>query len=294
MRIYDCFIYFNENTILDIRLNILNDYVDKFVIVEATRDHAGRKKKLNFNINNFKKFEKKIVYIIVNDIPLIVKSHKNGWHPNHVRENFHRNRILKGLKDAAENDLILISDVDEIPNLPNLSNLKNLLEKNKFLFFRQKFFRYKLNLSIINKKEEKLIFNSKYRDWIGTVASLKKNLISPQYLRDLRNKAEKYLFAKKKKFFSKQFFLFRPYIVENGGWHFSYVNSPKMIVNKILSFAHGDLVTKVNTNIKSIKSKIIKKIDPIELDYKLGKIKISKIFPSYIIKNKKKLKRWII
>jgi beta-1,4-mannosyl-glycoprotein beta-1,4-N-acetylglucosaminyltransferase len=86
MAIYDCFLYFNEDTILDIRLNTLNEFVDKFVIVEATRDHAGRKKKLNFNINHFRKFKKKIIYIIVNDLPKIAKFFKKGWHPNHSRE----------------------------------------------------------------------------------------------------------------------------------------------------------------------------------------------------------------
>jgi beta-1,4-mannosyl-glycoprotein beta-1,4-N-acetylglucosaminyltransferase len=291
MLVYDCFQYFNENTILNIRLNILNNFVDKFVIVEATRDHAGRKKKLNFNINNFKKFKKKIIYIIVNDIPLIVKSHKNNWHPNHIRDQFQRNCILRGLKNATKNDIILISDIDEIPNL---FNLKKSLKQNKFVFFKQRFFRYKLNLSIINSKEEKLIYKTKYREWIGTVASLKKDFISPQYLRDLRNRAEKYIFRKKKKFFSKQFFLFKPYIIKNGGWHFSYINTPKMIVHKIQSFCHGDLNTKANTDINIIKSKIMNKIDPIESDYKLAKIKISKIFPSYIIENRRKLKKWII
>jgi len=67
-----------------------------------------------------------------------------------------------------------------------------------------------------------------------------------------------------------------------------------MIVHKIQSFCHGDLNTKANTDINIIKSKIMNKIDPIESDYKLAKIKISKIFPSYIIENRRKLKKWII
>ena len=132
MAIYDCFSYFNEDTILDIRLNTLNEYVDKFVIVEATRDHAGRSKKLNFNINHFRKFKKKIIYIVVNDVPKIAKSIKKGWHPNHARDQFQRNCISRGLLNASDNDLILISDLDEIPNL---TNLKNSLEKNKIVFF---------------------------------------------------------------------------------------------------------------------------------------------------------------
>jgi beta-1,4-mannosyl-glycoprotein beta-1,4-N-acetylglucosaminyltransferase len=291
MTIYDCFSYFNEDTILDIRLNTLNEYVDKFVIVEATRDHSGRSKKLNFNINNFRKFKKKIIYIVVNDLPKTVKFFKKGWHPNHARDQFQRNCISRGLLNASDNDLILISDLDEIPNL---GNLKNSLKKNKIVFFRQKYFRYKLNLSVIGNKEEQIIYNSRYKDCIGTVATLKKNLKSPQYLRDLRNKAEKYIFAKKKKFFSSQFFLFRPHIIENGGWHFGYINTPKLIIHKFKSFAHAEIATKDNTDINILKSRIKNYTDHIDPNYKLEKIKIDNMFPDYLVKNKKKFKNWIV
>jgi beta-1,4-mannosyl-glycoprotein beta-1,4-N-acetylglucosaminyltransferase len=290
MAIYDCFLYFNEDTILDIRLNTLNEFVDKFVIVEATRDHAGRSKKLNFNINHFRKFKKKIIYIIVNDLPIIAKSIKKGWHPNHSRDQYQRNCISRGLLNASDNDLILISDLDEIPNL---TNLKNSLEKNKIVFFRQKCFIYKLNLSIICNKEEQVICNSRYIEGIGTVAALKKNFKSPQHLRDLRNKVQKYIFRQKKNFFSSQFFLFRPYIIENGGWHFTYINTPKLIIHKIESFAHGELATESNTNINIIRSRISKDVDPFKPDRKLEKIKIDKSFPDWIIKNKRKFKKWI-
>ena len=70
MKLIDCFMYFDEDLILDIRLNILSEVVEKFIVAEATRDHAGNKKKLNFNYNNFKKFKDKITYIIVDDIPV--------------------------------------------------------------------------------------------------------------------------------------------------------------------------------------------------------------------------------
>ena len=69
MKLYDCFMYFDEDLVLDLRLNILNDYVDKFVVAEATKDHTGKEKKLNFNINNFSKFKNKITYIVVEDMP---------------------------------------------------------------------------------------------------------------------------------------------------------------------------------------------------------------------------------
>ena len=116
MKLIDCFMYFDEDLVLDIRLNTLGDTVDKFVIVEATKNHAGEDKKLNFKIQNFKKFQKKINYIIVDDLPLNVKSPKKGWHENHARDQFQRNAIQRGYKGFNDEDLIMISDIDEIPN----------------------------------------------------------------------------------------------------------------------------------------------------------------------------------
>ena len=62
MAIYDCFMYFDEDMLLDIRLNILNNYVDKFVIAEATIDHGGKERTPQFDINKFLKFKSKIKY----------------------------------------------------------------------------------------------------------------------------------------------------------------------------------------------------------------------------------------
>ena len=69
MNIYDCFMYFDEDMLLDIRLNTLNKYVKKFVIVEANYTHNGEAKSLNFNFKNFEKFKDKIIYIVVNEKP---------------------------------------------------------------------------------------------------------------------------------------------------------------------------------------------------------------------------------
>ena len=74
--------YFDENLVLDLRLNTLNDYVDKFIIAEATRDHAGNKKKLNFDYKNFSKFKDKIIYLVIEDLPIEVKSKKKNWMPS--------------------------------------------------------------------------------------------------------------------------------------------------------------------------------------------------------------------
>ena len=125
--------YFDEDLLLDIRLNSLEKFVKKFVITEATYTHNGNKKKLNFDINKFKKFKDKITYIVVDEQPKnILDIHRedskdkigeklilNGM----ARDYFQRESLSKGLKNAEDEDLILISDLDEIPNLENLNFL---------------------------------------------------------------------------------------------------------------------------------------------------------------------------
>ena len=137
MKLVDCFMYFDEDMVLDIRLNTLNEKVDKFIIVESTKNHAGKDKKLNFKIENFSRFKDKISYIVVDDMPRNVKSVKKGWHENHVRDQFQRNAIERGYKMYGEDDLIMISDIDEIPNPKKIEEFN---VKNKFACFLQKNF----------------------------------------------------------------------------------------------------------------------------------------------------------
>ena len=124
--------YFDEDLMLEIRLNTLNEIVDKFVICEATRDHGGNKKKLNFVMKKFSKFKSKIEYLIVDDVPLEVKINKKNWHENHIRDQFQRNAIHRALKGANDDDWIMISDIDEIPD-PN--KIKEFDIKKNYLLF---------------------------------------------------------------------------------------------------------------------------------------------------------------
>ena len=160
MKFIDCFLYHNEDLILDIRVNTLNKFVDKFVIVESKYDHQGNKKKLNFDIKKFNHLRSKIIYLIIDEFP----KKMTNWD----RENYQRNFIMKGLEEFDDNDYIIISDVDEIPNLINLNNL----DKFKYTVFQQKMFYYKVNL--INKTDP---------NWYGSKLCKKKYLKSPQWLR---------------------------------------------------------------------------------------------------------------
>jgi beta-1,4-mannosyl-glycoprotein beta-1,4-N-acetylglucosaminyltransferase len=270
--IYDCFTYFNEDLVLDIRFNTLDEFVDKFVVVEATKDHSGRPKGLNFNINNFSRFKKKINYVVVDDIPNEANSFYNGkvkYHENFVRENYQRNQIMKGIQEADDDDLIIISDADEIPDLRKLKNF-NL---NKCTIFYQKSYQYKLNLLAIN-------------DWPGSRIIKKKFLISPQELR--------YKIVKRIKFWQFHRHFTNPNFIINGGWHFSYLGSPEKIKLKIESFAHGEFNKENITDLNTIKNNINNKKDIFNKNTFLQKVEIDNSFPEYILRNKPKFVEYII
>ena len=230
MKIFDCFMFYDEEMLLDIRLNILNKFVDQFVIVESTFTHKGEKRSLKFNQKKFEKFKDKIIYLIFDKEPdgieKIYETDNEGTKTNKYilnaakRENGQRNYILNGLHKAEAKDLILISDVDEIPNLENI-DIKNI--KEKIIMFQQDMFYYKFNLKFPNI------------EWIGTKGCKKKYLINPQWLRNIKNR--KYPFYRIDTLFSKKKYISSK-IVNNGGWHFSCIKTAEEIEHKLKSFLH--------------------------------------------------------
>jgi beta-1,4-mannosyl-glycoprotein beta-1,4-N-acetylglucosaminyltransferase len=262
--------YFDEDLVLDIRLNTLNNKVNKFVIVEATKNHAGQDKKLNFKIENFSKFKDKINYIVVDDLPINVNSPKKGWHENHARDQFQRNSIQRGYKDFDDEDLIMISDIDEIPNPKKIDEFN---VKNKYACFLQKNFQSKINL-----------LNISDGDWAGTKICKKKYLVSPQWLRNIKIKKQSFW-----KLFSKKI-----QIINNGGWHFSFLKNPDSIKNKIISYSHQEYNKKEFTNIDSIKKRIDNGEDLFQRQIKYEKVVVDDTFPEYIFKNKEMFKDWIV
>ena len=269
MKIFDCFQFFNEENVLDLRFNILDEFVDFFVIAESTTDHQGHDKKLNFDIEKFKKFKKKIIHVIIEDTLDSIKKAHIGQ--NSLVERHQRNSIMRGLKNCSDNDLVIISDVDEIPDLSKL-NLFN--KKSRYAVFAQKKFDYKLNL-----------LNVTEGDWLGSKICLKKDLKSPQWLRDLKFK--KYPFWRIDKPRNLQ-------IIDNGGWHFAYLQSPKNISEKIKSFAHGEFNKENFTNLENIKEKISMGKDIFNRGITYKKVELDNSFPKYLLQNKEKFKQWII
>jgi beta-1,4-mannosyl-glycoprotein beta-1,4-N-acetylglucosaminyltransferase len=287
--------FYDENIVLDIRLNYLDKFVDKFVIVESEYAHNGEKRKLLFNISNFKKFSKKIIYIILKKKPEnLIKINKynfNDANPIKVsnaikRENFQRNFILEGLKLAKKNDIIILSDIDEIPKLDKF-NFKAV--SNKIFIFEQKYFYYKLNL-----------FNPK-KIWYGSRLCKFDQLISPQWLRNI--KAKNYPFWRVDVFFSNKKY-FNNVFVKNGGWHFSYLKNPSGIKKKLKTYLHHVEYELNPMSIKKIRNIIQKKkaIYDLNLDQrsnnrfltgpKLKKFNFN-LLPDYIKQNKIKFKKWL-
>ena len=295
MKIFDCFMYFDEDIVLDVRLNFLNDYVDKFVIIESEYNHRGEKREPKFDIKKFDKFKDKIHYILKKDIPFDIEEISDSDNENEhyrksifnasKRENLQRNQILDGLKDLEPNDWVIISDLDEIPNLENV-DFYNI--KNKFLFFQQSMMYYKFNLKLDNFT------------WTGSRACKFKHLKSPQWLRNIKTKKFNWwrldvLFSKNKYFDIK--------FIKDGGWHYSYLKSPEEIKFKLKSYLHHIDYDRNPLNTDQI-ARIIedkKTIYDLKVDSKEEKfnpknklIKVSKKeMPKYINDNISKFKDWI-
>ena len=251
MNIYDCFMYFDEDLLLDIRLNTLDKFVKKFVITEATYTHNGNKKKLRFDINKFKKFKDKITYLIVDRQPEKILNLVDGENKEKrgeklilngmARDYFQRENLSRGLVDSVGDDLILVSDLDEIPNLKDI-DFTNI--KNNILIFEQKMFYYKLNL-----------FYQDYT-WLGSKATKKKNFKSPQWIRNIKGKnypkwrIDTLISSKK---YSNLVF------IKNGGWHFTCLRSPEELEKKLLNFAHHYEFEESGLNINDLKKLIEEK-----------------------------------
>jgi len=296
MKIYDCFQFFDENMMLDLRFNILNEHVHRFVIVENSYMHSGIKKKPIFNISNFSKFKDKIIYILVEELPKglhdVSKIKDKNTKGNRIIDNTlmiehnQRNFMMKGLEDSNDDDLIIVSDVDEIPNL-KIKNLSNI--NKRLIHFKQNMFYYKFNLKYSSKP------------WFGSKACRKKNLILPQWLRDTKEK--KYPLWRLDILFSKMKYNSIHY-VENGGWHFVNLKSPEDIEKKLNNFGHHLEYKESGLNLNDIKKMVNSgraiydyhadmRSSKWSGDEKLKKTDISEL-PIYLQENINKYSNWII
>ena len=287
--------YFDEDVVLDLRMNVLDEHIDYFVIVESTFTHKGDARKLKFNIEKFPNFKDKIIYLVYDNEPKNIKKISNDENETNksikyilnaaYRENGQRNFISEGLKRAQPDDLILISDVDEIPNLMNF-DFKNF--KEKILIFKQDMFYYKFNLRLPN-----LI-------WSGTKGCKKKDLLNPQWLRNIKDR--KYSFYRLDTFFSKTKYI-NIKLIDNGGWHFSNLKTAKEIEYKLKSYLHhrefdanpisSDKINEIMKNKIAIYDLTLDKRErKFGEGKKLEKCKID-ILPKYLSENQTTYKEWL-
>lgn len=279
---------------LEVRFNILNKYVDKFVIVESKYSHSGEKKKLNFNINKFSEFKKKIIYLAIDNEPkdIIYQTKNIAFVENEVdkrtnsvkRITYQRNRLMDCLTDAKGDDYILYSDNDEIPDLENFNFETN---QSKILIFKQKLFYYKFNL-----------FCDRI-NWYGTKGCKKKNLLSITWLRNIKTK--KYPIYRLDTIFSKNKYK-NLKIIENGGWHFTQLKTPKDIEIKLLNGEQHAEFKQTGKNLDYISDLVKRKKIDYDHKAKTEDYKYSKEFslktvsmsdmPAFLQENSNKYSEW--
>ena len=290
MKIIDTTTYFEEELMMNLRFNILNNYVDKFIVSEARFTHSGHEKDIKFNKKNFPKFEDKIIHIILDNEPenIIKKKQLSNLEMRTnsvIRIKSQRDFILKHLSSYSQEDYLIHSDNDEIPNLKNFDLKKN---NKKYVIFNQKMYYYKFNLSLPNL------------NWFGSKACKIKNLKSIDTLRSIKNK--KYSFYRVDTFFSdlKHQNL---HIVENGGWHFSNLKNLEELERKYLNDEnHAEYEAQGFT-----KNKIIENLKNKTIDYnhsakkdasnrfqstKLEKVNLNTL-PEFILSNLDQYQDWI-
>jgi beta-1,4-mannosyl-glycoprotein beta-1,4-N-acetylglucosaminyltransferase len=278
--LYDCFTFFNELEILEIRLNTLDKVVDKFVLVEATLTHQGKPKPLYFDENKekFAQFKDKIIHVVVDKYP--ENTVNNPW----VYEHHQRNMILEGLKNCKPSDTIIISDVDEIPNPQKVLEHKST---KGIKIFRQQMFYYFLNCIESSNQNKTRKFN-----WHGSVVLEYKLLDKPQELRETAMRFQSLYHPKFSHrlawniifFFKKMNFTF----VSDAGWHFSYLGGVERIIKKLEAFAHNEYNKSEYKNPEKIKEMIYNGDDIFGRDFKYNFIKIDNSYPQYIIENREK------
>jgi beta-1,4-mannosyl-glycoprotein beta-1,4-N-acetylglucosaminyltransferase len=273
-KIYDCFNFFNELDILELRLNILNDYVDYFVIVESDVSHSGEKKQFNFEINKsrYNKFIDKIIYYKITDTPndflnlnetedvelnkineFIIKQtnrFNRKTQQDYGRDFFQKESVRRPLINCNDDDIILFSDLDEIPNPEIINELNGYDLDHKILSLRQNTYYYYLNVF-------------KQSDWYGTKILKYKNLkdLSLNEVRGDVTLSDK---------------------IDNGGWHFSFMGGKKMVEKKLTSYSAKDLSSK--RVLESIEYNIENNIDPF-FRGKLETVEIDNTFPEYLRNN---------
>ena len=214
-KIYDGFTFFNELDLLELRLEELYDHVDYFVIVESDHTFTNISKPYIFkqNIRRFSKFMDKIRYISIKSL-----CDSDPW----VNEAHQRNQIMQGCHDAADDDIVMISDVDEIPRPKVIDHVRTT--DNEIYAVTMPFFYYKFNFVSIRPDL------NNFPLLVAAKSSIVSTLGGTENLRHIRTH------------FMQEPYLYENYkceVIKHGGWHFSYLGDNKLVKRKLVSFSHA-------------------------------------------------------
>ena len=282
-RIYDCFCYFNEDLILELRLETLWDYVDYFVISEASYTHAGQARPKNFDIKKFEKYADKIRYIPLEERP-------EGINDFWKNENFIRNNLANGLYDAKPNDWIMISDLDEIPKPESICKYNPKYLRGDF---DQRYYSYFLNNYWLGDVGADNQVKPQSNIWRGS------KITTYQYFIDFFNgnatsvrsyKSSGIWRSIKRSWFKR----FNVQLIPDGGWHFTWIFSSENIIKKIQSTAHQEFNKPEYKDPQKIKELIALGRD-FHKPYSRYELQVmDKQFPKYLLEHQEKFSEFIL
>ena len=233
IKIIDCFIFYNEFDLLTYRLNLLNDVVDYFVLVESRHTFVGKEKSLFYNENKqlFERFNHKIIHVIIDDFPHKYPNINIEAGEQWTNERFQRNCISRGIDKLRlqPTDIIIITDVDEILNPSILENIKTNILPVSVNILEMDFYYYNLNTRMNNKwHHAKILTFQKYTELNLTCDNIR---------------------------------MCNYPIIVGAGWHLSYFGNEKFIKNKLENFSHQEYNKTEFTNEKQIEERIKNKSD---------------------------------
>lgn len=265
--VYDCIPFFNELDILKLRLHIMDPFVDRFVIEEATVTFSGEPKELCFEKNRemFREFLPKIEYIVVEDSPREATTHE--------RDKFQKNRLIQGLSEAAEHDLIIVSDVDEIPNPTELQKIIDSFDPDKIYHLAQRMFYCFLNMEEVSGKLLSITGEfpgTAKKKWLGSKIFSKKNIPETGIIdiREIKPEDE------------------RSVRIDNGGWHFGYMGGngekdvSRRIGVKVQAAAHQEYSNR--DTLAEAADRLILGQDMFGREAEFVRVEIDESFPAYL------------
>lgn len=264
--IYDCFVFYDELDLLEIRLNTLNDVVDRFVIVEARETFSQTEKPLFYELNKkrFAKFEDKISTVVIDRFP------RMNWKKlrparNWDRENYQRNALLQGLTQCTNDDIIIFSDVDEIPRPEKVLEYKNT--PGIKTFYQEMYFYY-LNYLVVDHPEPNSMYKD-YKPWHGSVmGSYRYFKKSPNDVRTFRSRKDS-----------------EHTMVMDGGWHYSFMGGTEMILKKLRAYAHTEYMGSETFNPQWIEEQVRAGKDVLNRSMSFKQVALEERAPKYLAEN---------